>query len=391
MKVVQINTTCGVGSTGKICTGISKVLWKKNIENYILYSSSGVPYAYGIPNASPNYIKLQALKSRALGNYGFNSDGETRRMITQMDRIEPDVVHLHNIHSHDCNLEMLSRYLHSNNIKVVWTFHDCWAFTGYCCHFSLDKCEKWKTECSCCPQYRTVSLFRDRSTEIFRRKKQALADIDLHIVTPSKWLSGLVKQSFLREYPISVINNGIDLSIFKPTEGGFRSRYHIGDKPMILAVAMGWGYAKGLDVVLTLADRLGSEYCVVLVGRLESADLPDNVISIQRTQNQQELAEIYTAADVFVNPTRVDTYPTVNMEAIACGTPVVTFETGGSPEIIDPSCGISVPCDDLDALQREVEYVCRERPFSKGDCIKKAVNFDMYERFQEYARLYQTL
>ena len=211
------------------------------------------------------------------------------------------------------------------------------------------------------------------------------------IVTPSKWLSDLVKQSFLKDYPVKVINNGIDLSIFKPTQSDFRDHYGLVGKKIVLGVAYGWNYRKGLDVFIELQNRLPKNYQIVLVGTNKNIDgiLPTNIISIHRTQSQKELAEIYSTADVFVNPTREEVFGLVNVEAIACGTPVVTFKTGGSPECIDDTCGSVVPCNDIDAMEMEIRRICEERPYSKEACIAHSKNFDMNARFQEYVDLYK--
>jgi glycosyltransferase involved in cell wall biosynthesis len=212
------------------------------------------------------------------------------------------------------------------------------------------------------------------------------------IVTPSRWLADLIKQSYLKNYPVKVINNGIDLSVFKPTGSEFRKKNGLDGKMVVLGVASGWGGRKGLDVFIELARRLPDDYRIVLVGTTDNVDkdLPSNIISIHRTQNQNGLAEIYTAADVFANPTREDTFPTVNMESLACGTPVVTFRTGGSPEIIDETCGSVVDCDDIDAMETEIRRVCKEKPYSVEACLARAKNFDMNERFDEYVKLYQS-
>lgn len=226
---------------------------------------------------------------------------------------------------------------------------------------------------------------------LYERKKQLLSGLDLTIITPSQWLADLVKQSFLKEYPVKMIHNGIDLSVFRPTPSDFREKYHIPeDKFVLLGVAFGWGRGKGMDVFVELSRRLDPEkYQIVLVGTDDAADknLPENILSIHRTQNQQELAEVYTAADLFVNPTREDNYPTVNMEAIACGTPVVTFDTGGSPESVDEGTGVVVECDDVDAMEREISFIRRERPFAPEACCERAKQFDKNLRFQEYLNL----
>lgn len=390
-KIVQINTTCGVGSTGKIAVSISELLTDRGIENNILFSTATNGYGLGIACGKPGYTKIQALKSRILGNYGFNSHVETKRIIAELERLSPSVVLLHNLHGHDCNLEMLFSYFRQKQTKLVWVFHDCWTFTGYCTHFTYAKCDRWKNACHHCTQRKQFSWFFDRSATLYQRKKALFSELDLTIVTPSQWLADLVKQSFLKEYPVKVIHNGIDLSVFRPTPSDFREKYHIPqDKFVLLGVAFGWGRRKGLDVFVELSRRLDPEkYQIVLVGTDDAVDknLPENILSIHRTQNQQELAEVYTAADLFVNPTREDNYPTVNMEAIACGTPVVTFDTGGSPESVDEGTGVVVDCDDVDALEQKIIRISHISPFDTDNCIRKAKSFDGTARFEEYLNL----
>jgi len=393
MKIVQINATCGVGSTGKICLGVSQLLAAENIENHVFFSDKSSGYELGIRCSNRRYIKWQALKSRLLGNYGFNSQRATKRIISELKSIKPDIVHLHNIHGHDCHLGMLFGYFKETKTKVIWTFHDCWAFTAYCPHFTMMQCNKWQSGCASCPQSKEFSWLWDKSEWLYQKKKLLLSDIDLTIVTPSHWLKNLVGQSFLREHPCMVIHNGIDLAVFSPKESHFREQHQLKNKIIVLGVAFGWGARKGLDVFVELAKRLDEQYQIILVGTDDKVDehLPPNIISIHRTQNQQELAEIYSAADVFVNPTREENYPTVNMEALACGTPVVTFRTGGSPEMLDETCGSVVPCDDVDALEKEIIRVCEEKPYSKKQCVRKAQEFDQSKRFKEYVELYEKI
>ena len=389
MKVVQINATCGIGSTGKICVGISKLLTSNGIENYILCSKSN-GYPLGISCANNKYTKLQALKSKILGNYGFNSKWETKKIISELERIQPDIVHLHNIHGHDCNLDMLFGYFKKKSTKLIWTFHDCWAFTGYCPHYTMAKCDKWKTECFKCVQKKYYSYFFDKSKKLYRKKKELFTGLNMTIITPSKWLADQVKQSVLSEYEVKVINNGIDLSVFKPRESDFRIKHGLEDKFIVLGVAFDWGVRKGLDVFIELSKRLDERFKIVLVGTNENVDkeLPKNIISIHRTQNQTELAEIYTTADVFANPTREEVIGLVNIEALACGTPGVTFRSGGSPEGYDDSCGSVVECDDVDALEKEIVRICKDKPYSKEACCERAKKFDKNKRFEEYLRAY---
>lgn len=391
MTIVQINSTCGVGSTGKICVGISELLTDAHIENYILYSSRTNGYPLGIPCSEDLYIKAQAFKAKLAGNYGFQSRKATQIMVSELERIHPDIVHLHNIHSHDCHIGMLFDYFKNKHTKLIWTFHDCWAFTGYCPHFTMVKCDKWKIECKRCVQRREYTWIFDRSRELFEKKKEFLQGLDLTIVTPSQWLADLVCQSFLKGYPVKVINNGIDLSVFRPIESSFRKQNGLNNKKIVLGVSFEWGQRKGLDVFVDLAQRLPDDYQIVLVGTEEKTDkfLPAGIFSIHRTQDQNELAAIYSAADVFVNPTREETFPTVNLEAIACGTPVVTFRTGGSSEMLDETCGSVVACDDVDAIEKAIVRTCTQKPFLKTQCVRKARAFEKNERFKEYVELYE--
>ena len=393
MVVVQINFSCSWGSTGKICDSISKLLTEKNVENYIFYTYGGNPQkrTVYIKYGNTVYEKMQAIKSRVFGNYGFNSVLATQWLLKRLDRIKPNIVHVHNIHGHDCHFGMLFQYLRRKNIKVFYTFHDCWAFTGYCPHFAMAKCDRWLTGCGDCVLRRRYSWFFDKSAKNFARKRDALQGLDLTVITPSDWLADLVKHSFLKAYSVRVIHNGIDLSVFKPTESSFRETHRLQDKKIILGVALGWSEAKGVDVFTRLAKTLPEEYRIVLIGTDDKVDatLPDDILSIHRTQNQQELAEIYTAADLFVNPTREDTYPTVNMESLACGTPVLTFRTGGSPEILDETCGSVVDCDDMETMEQEILRICTDRPYPQSACTHKALEFDRNERFKEYVELYE--
>lgn len=393
MNVVQINTTCGVGSTGKICAGISRLLTENGVQNRILYScdTSGDPA--GIACSGRKYRKLQALRSRVLGNYGFNARLATRKMIRELERMNPDVVHLHNIHGHDCDLELLFSYFREKKTRLIWTFHDCWAFTGYCTHFTMAKCGKWKQGCSDCPQRREYSWFFDRSSALYAAKKRLFQGLDLTIVTPSEWLAGLVKQSFLKDYPVCVIRNGIDPEVFRPTEGDFRRKHGLEQKKVVLGVSFEWGEKKGLDVFSALAERLPEDHQIVLVGADASAErrISKGILALRRTQDQRELAEIYTAADVFVNPTREENFPTVNLEALACGTPVITFRTGGSPEALDGTCGAVVDREDVAGLAREIVRVCEQKPYPAEKCIRRAGEFEKNKRFKEYLELYERI
>lgn len=393
MKIVQINATCNSGSTGKITTLISSLLDAEGIENYILYSHGNGNFKNGVKYGDNISARLSTLTSRFFGNFGFENNYSTKKLIKELERIKPDLIHIHNIHNHACNLEILFEWIKVNNVKVVWTFHDCWAFTGYCTYFSYPKCNKWKNSCHGCQRRKKYSWFVDRSAELQIRKIKALEGCDLTIVTPSLWLADCVKTSMLGQYPVYVVNNGIDRSIFKPIKSDFKEKHGINGKFMILGIAFFWEFRKGIDVFIELAKILPSDYQIVLVGTDKHTDkvLPENIISIHKTKNQSDLAKIYTVADVLVNPTREDNYPTVNMEALACGTPVVTFRTGGSPEIVSKELGIVTKENTVKAIYDAVIEVCQSPRFTFERCIQASEDFDNNKRFMKYIEIYKSL
>lgn len=398
MRILIVTAYGGWGSTGKIADGVASAIESQGHEAFLSYGfyDSSFPQKLKLKVGARYASFYEIFKSRLTGYMGFTSKHATRKLIGWIEEIKPDVIHLNNVHGGYVHIEMLFAYLKKYHIPVVWTLHDCWSFTGHCAHFQIAKCDRWKTGCFDCPdrkrkQSYPISYFFDRSKEQYSRKRDAFTGVpNLTIITPSQWLADLVKESFLKEYPVRVIHNGIDLDVFKPTESNFREKYGIGDRHIVLGVAFGWGRRKGLDVFTELAKRLDDRYRIVLVGTNERTDklLPDNIISIHRTQNQKELAEIYTAADVFANPTREEVLGMVNIEALACGTPVVTFRTGGSPECINETCGSVVDCDDVDGMEQEIVRICEKKPYFREDCLERAQYFDMHKRFEQYVELY---
>ena len=400
MKILQINTVYGKGSTGKIALGIHDCCKQQGHECISAYR-----YAEPKDGAFPDTITTSTWLDCHIHNrivrytnmQGCFSHICTARFLSKLSVYKPDVIHLHNLHGSFLNIPMLFRYIKKHRIPVVWTLHDCWAFTGHCPHFVMDRCDKWKEGCRHCPRIRSYPrLSLDLSSFMWTLKRKCFTGVEnLTLVTPSEWLAGLVKQSFLKDYPVTVINNGIDLNIFRPVESSFRRDHGIGPHEyMLLGVAFGWGEQKGLDVFIRLARQLPEKYRIVLVGTDETVDkkLPENIISIHRTGSQQELAEIYSAADLFVNPTREDTYPTVNMEALACGTPVITFNTGGSPEIIDGSCGCVVDCDDVEGMMETIVCLGENKlSFSSSACLLRASGLSNAKCYKKYLDLYNSV
>ena len=353
MRVLLINAVCGTGSTGKICAAIAQQYEQEGHEAKIAYGRDGfVPEAfqkYAVRIGNDLDVRLHGVYTRLTDRHGFASRAATRKFLQWASEYDPDVVWLHNIHGYYINIELLFQWIKSRpSMQVKWTLHDCWAFTGHCSYFDFVGCNKWNTGCLKCPQKKSypASLMMDASKWNFGKKKELFTGVaNMTLITPSKWLADLVKQSFLKEYPVEVVYNTINTEVFKPTPGDFRERYGLQDKKIILGVASTWEKRKGLDDFVKLAGLLDDKYQIVLVGvKAEQAkNLPKNILSIARTNNQKELAEIYTAADVFLNPTYEDNYPTVNLEAQACGTRVITYDTGGCKETLQGQGGQVVP------------------------------------------------
>ena len=343
MRVLQINSVCGIRSTGRICAEMADQFVAQGHECKIAYGRETVPekyQKYAVRIGNETSVKVNALRARLLDNEGFNAKGETKAFLKWAESYDPDLLWLHNLHGYYINVEMLFAWIKSRpQMKVMWLLHDCWAFTGHCAYFTAAGCEQWKTHCTHCPIKKAYpsSFFRDHSAGNFVRKQKVFCGVEnMTLVTPSQWLADLVKQSFLKEYSVEVRHNTIDKTVFKPTPCDFRERYGLEDKKIVLGVASAWGSRKGLADFVRLADMLDDTYKVVMVGltKPQMEKLPRKILGISRTNSPKELAEIYTAADIFLNLTYEDNYPTVNLEAQACGTPCVTYETGGSVESV---------------------------------------------------------
>ena len=395
MNVVQINCSCGVGSIGRIATDLHAILLSQGHQSTVAFGrfeAIDCAQVIRIGSVIDNY--LHVARTRLFDTHGFGSVIATKAFIQKLKALNPDVVHLYNLHGYYLNVGLLFEYLKETNVAVVWTLMDCWPFTGHCAHFDFVGCHRWKSECHHCPlksEY-PKSLFLDRSQRNYRQKKALFTGVPkLTIVTPSQWLADLVKESFLREYPVALINNAIDLTVFKPRPGDFRERYHLQDQFILLGVAFTWE-GKGLPYFTQLAKQLRLDEKVVLVGLTpqQIKQLPPEIIGIPRTNNAAELARIYSAADVFVNPTLEDTFPTTNLEALACGTPVVTFNSGGSPESVDTECGLVVARGDLTGLVAAIGTVRKLGKESyAAKCRQRALErFDKDARLAEYVRLY---
>ena len=405
-KLLQINPVIRVNtSTGRIMQEIGELAMQNGWECHIAYSKGrdGIRECRSdiVPVGNKWSTAWHGIETRLFDRHGLASSHATRQFVRKIEEICPDVVHIHNIHGYFLNYQILFDYLSKAGIPVVWTVHDCWLYTGHCYYYSFAGCDRWQTGCHHCPQKKEfpTSLFCDRSRRNFEDKKAAFTSMPLDrmtIVPVSEWIRNEMRRSFLNAYPFRVIHNGINTDIFNVYDDRqVRKTFGLGNRHILLGVASIWSREKGLDDFIRMAGMLNEDEVVVLVG-IKPEDrkrLPDNVVGIARTENIRQLAELYAAADVFVNPTWQDNYPTVNMEAIACGTPVVTYRTGGSVEVITPATGMIVEQGNLNELLKSIREIESKGKASYQEACRKyaLLNFKKEDRYMEYLRLYEEL
>lgn len=393
MRVLQINSTCGVGSTGKIAVDIYKALKKQGDECIIAFGRGKAPKGVSSYKIGNDFsVKLHGILSRLTDRHGYYSFLPTKRLVKQIKKYNPDIIHLHNIHGYYLNLPVLFKYLSKANLPVVWTLHDCWAFTGHCAYFSFAGCDRWKDGCYGCPQKKSypASILADNSRLNYKNKKSLFNNVkNLNLVTPSYWLEGLVKDSFLKNYSVTTIYNGIDLSVFKPTQGNFRKEYGLENKKIILGVANIWEERKGLKDFYRLNQMISDDYKIVLVGlsKEQKSALPEGIIGITRTESVEQLAEIYTAADVYFNASVEETMGLTTVEAMACGTPVVVYNATAIGEVVDKKSGVVVAAGDVSAVYNAILSLS----LSSKDCLKRAEDFEKNNQYQYYLNLYNSL
>lgn len=396
MKILMINVVCGIRSTGRICTDIADVLQLKGDECKVVYGRYEAPERYAdisIRAGSELSVKIDALQTRLFDNAGFNSKAATRKLIAEIGEYAPDIIHLHNLHGYYVNIDILFKYLKKIDKPVIWTLHDCWAFTGHCSHFSLIGCEKWKSGCFDCPQKKKYpsSFFIDNSKKNYEKKKALFTSLsNLTLVTPSEWLAGLVRQSFLGKYEVLAIPNGVDLDAFKPTESDFRKKYGLEDKKIVLGVASSWGKSKGLYDFAKLSEILPNEYQIVLVGiskeEAHAYELPEKILCVDRTNSIEELSGIYTSANVFVNPSRQETMGLTTVEAMACGTPVITSSYTAVPEVVTTDGGVVL--DDVSPI-KIFEAIEKVLSCDYPNTRQNASKYEKKQQYLKYIELYR--
>lgn len=406
MKLLQINPVIRQNtSTGRIMQEIAELAIQHGWECYIAYSKGrdGMKpcKAKTVPVGNRWSTAWHGVMTRLLDRHGLTSNNATRRFIKEIEQIQPDIIHIHNIHGYFLNYKILFNYLSKAGIPVIWTVHDCWLYTGHCYHYAYAHCDRWKTVCHNCPQQRAfpTSYVVDRSRKNFRDKQQAFTSMPkdkLTLITVSEWMKKEMQQSFLKDYNYQVIHNGIDTDTFNSYDTeDIKKRYNLKGKHIILGVANIWSEEKGLNDFIRMASMLNEEEIIVLVGIKEEEKmlLPNSIIPIARTENVHQLAELYAAADVFINPTWQDNFPTVNLEAIACGTPVVTYQTGGSVEAITPETGVVVEQGNIPGLLHAARTIMEKgKGHYQTSCRRYALtHFRKEERYMEYLRLYEQL
>lgn len=399
-KLLIINVSANSGSTGRIAEDIGRLAMSNGYECYFAYGRIVKESKCQLIRIGTDWdIIVHGLQSRFLDNHGFASKQATQKFIDDIERIQPDIINIHNIHGYYVNMEVLLDYFAQTSIPVVWTLHDCWNFTGHCAFFDYANCERWKTHCHHCPRKRSYpsSYFLDASSRNFDKKKELFSKMkNIYFITPSQWLAALTRESFLFNFPVQVINNGVDLNVFKPIESS-SIKYELGiapEKKVILGVASVWHKRKGLDDFVQLSKIL-QNHVVILVGLTDGQikALPDGLIGINRTESIEKLAGLYCMADVFVNPTYADNFPTTNIEALACGTPVVTYRTGGSPEAIDVKTGGVVERGDVHSMAKVIaEVLSKNRDEYRIKCRTRAeCLYDKKRLYQDYINLFNSI
>ena len=404
-KLLQINPVVRQDtSTGRIMRELGELALAAGWDSYIAYSGArdGVPTHSSklLPTGNRLDLLFHFLATRLFDAHGLVSRRATKKLIQKIREVDPDIVHIHNVHGYFLNYPLLCRFLTEFNKPVIWTVHDCWLFTGHCYHYSAAGCDRWQTGCHHCPQKHAfpASYGLDRSRKNYRDKRVSFTNIPtLTLVPVSEWMRGELARSFLKETPCRVIHNGIDVDTFQPRpDPGLRARYGITKPVYFLAVASIWLPEKGISDLIRLSHKMREDEQLVLVGKMEPTlqkKLPLSIVTIDRTTDAQALASLYTEATALVNPTWQDNYPTVNLEAIACGTPVVTYQTGGSVESITPQTGLVVKKGQVDALAQALHNIRQTAPeIWRRACRAHAErHFDRTKCFNEYIQFYEDL
>lgn len=399
MKVIQINAIYGRKSTGTIVREIQACSEKNGIDSYVAYSiadrpDNEVPKGYRIGNRS--VAKWHAFISRVFGKQAYFSRLSTWRFLHWLDKANPDVVHLHNLHSNYIHLNMLLRFLSKRDIATVITMHDCWYFTGGCMHYASISCNKWKLGCGDCPVWKRIPSFLfDKTRNVLSDRKKYLAGIPrLMLVGCSEWIANEARQSLLKDNDITVIHNGFDLRVFTPTMSNRKKELGIQDKFVILGPASKWLMSVNQPTFDYFVSHLPEDTIMVLFGFSGTiGNMPSKVLTLGYTKDPRVMAEIYSMADVMVNCSRQDTLSSLNLECQACGTPVVTYDATGSKETVDGVCGFSVTTGDEEALWKKVIEVKMVGKQKLSEHCRNWIeaHFEKSKNYEKYIELYHEI
>ena len=394
MKILQISSNWGRGGPGGVVKDLHYCIINNGDESVIAYGRDRIPSdisSIRIGSKFDNYV--HALFTRFFDRAGFGSTLATKKLIKMISANNPDIIHLHNLLGYYINIEVLFSFLKKYNKPVIWTIHDCWPVTGHCINFERINCEKWVAGCYDCKLKKEYpeSYFFDLSKRNWVEKREVFTGIpNMVLVCPSKWLKNIIANSFLKDYPIFVFPNGIDLTVFHPVKSNFREKYNLDDKIVLLAVAGVWNQMKGEHLLYEISTKLNENYKIVMVGKSSRKNRPKSIIYIERTNNLEELVKWYSTADLFINPTFGDNFPTVNIEALACGLPIVTNNTGGRVEIAGNKIGRIVQTKTAEEFVDKI-YECVSLNISKEECVKEARKYDKNSCFSNYLKLYDQI
>ena len=397
--IVQINAVYGRGSTGEIVRDISNTAIENGWNSYIACSQKTTCDTKGkkiilIGNSLDH--KIHAICSRLFGLHGYFSNVATLLFCKKMDVIKPDVIHIHNIHSNYINVNMLFRYINKKQIPTIVSLHDCWFFTGKCYHYMYDGCDKWKYDCGHCPRLKkeVPSYFFDFTKKVLRDRKKYIGNNPfVYVVGVSEWVTNEAKKSVLKDRVYGTRHNGVDINVFSKKTSSLRSDLNIEDKFVILGMANKWLSSDNVETLRHITEKIDNKSVLVLLGYKNNINLPDKIIGIPFISDREQLAAFYSMADVFVNITKVDTLPTVNIEALACGTPVITYDSGGSAEILDERTGYVVPYGNCNDLMSSIEIVkMNGKEYYTKSCVERVHSlFDNQKCYKDYIALYDSL
>ena len=399
-KLLQINSCVALFSTGQLVENIGKEAMIKGWESYVAYGRAAGPsqsQIFRIGNETD--VKFHALQSKLFDMHGLGSKNATEKLIKQITLINPDIIQIHNIHGYYLNYEIFFKYLSEANIPIVWSLHDCWPMTGHCSHFSQVNCDKWKTKCYACPLYRSYpESWLDKSERNFRLKKSLFTNIrNVTMISASKWLGSVIQESYLSEYPLKIIPNGIDTNVFSPRTNNqeIRKRYHLENKFVIMGVGSMWGAEKGLYDYYKLNSILNDDFIIVMVGlsEIQIKNLPKGIIGISRTNNNEELAQLYSSADVITSLSYLEAFGLTPVEGFACGTPAIVYNCTSTPELITPEIGLVVEPGNIEGIFTAIKTIKENgKLYYSENCREQAIAlYKKEDRFGNYITLYEEI